>query len=88
MTYSLGVEVTHNGKSYLVVGIVDAEHLYELAPASTRVEVEWERYREKYVCLKDLEGGLEFITLTEDSWRFERTSEQISALPHLPWRRQ
>lgn len=87
MLYSLGAKVTHNDKLYLVVGIIDTEYLYELAPSSPRGEIEWERVTEKYVCLKGLEGDLEFITLSEDSWRHERTTQAFSALPRVPWRR-
>lgn len=84
MTYTLGTEITHNGKTYLVVGVIDAQHLYEFAyPKGQRSQ--WERRDERYVCLRGVDGELEFITLSERA-TFLDVGSNMLALPRAPWR--
>lgn len=78
---SLGKEITHNDRSYLVVGIVDAEYLFETN------EKTWERISEKYATLRSADGDIDFITLTQTNSPFNDKHSTIKALPWFPWRK-
>lgn len=75
----LGSEVTHKDKQYLVVGLVDAVHLFQTDNGC-------EKWEEKYAELKAQDGEITFMTLVQNSSPFTEKHSMIKALSSQPWR--
>ena len=76
---TLGAEVTHEDKKFLVVRIVESLSLFEDLHQCYVVN-------ETYAELRGPNNEIDFITVLEGQKPFEEKTSPIKALPSLPWR--
>ena len=77
---TLGQEVEHEGKPYLIVRIDKSTTLFE------NEEGKCYKVDEEYVQLRSQYGEIAFIPLFEVEEPFEAKRSTIKALPEQPWR--